>query len=175
MGKTLILYYSKTGNNAMVAKQLSHDLAADLIAIRPRLDKLPLILLGCSMGISPINVPLADYQQLVICGPIWMGKLLAPIKQAAKQCRAIGKISMLSCCGSDERHQDGKFGYNPVFAQLKQLLPTAQFQGFALPVSLLLKPEQRDDQEAVMNARVDQDSFHGEFGTQYQRILHALT
>jgi len=55
MKKTLILYYSRSGNNRYLAERLARRLHADVEALRPRIDLFGLLLFFSWIRLSPGN------------------------------------------------------------------------------------------------------------------------
>lgn len=82
-GKTLILYYSKTGNTRAACEALQKELGADIREIKDlnsRDTKLGAIagmlktLLGMHTDIDPQSVDLSPYATVIIAAPIWAAK-----------------------------------------------------------------------------------------------------
>lgn len=139
--QTLVLYYSQTGNNKYITKQLSDRLAADIQEIRPRFDWVPMqiflskIKRGSGLGFD-VN-KLAAYDQIVICGPIYMGMLLAPLRQAMQVCKRYGKsVYFVSCSGTSDDERATKYGYDDVFDAAREVLGGLLASTTAIPVTL---------------------------------------
>lgn len=82
-GKTLILYYSHTGNTRAVCEALQKELGADIQEIRDlnsRDSGLSMVgamlktILGMQTDIEPETVDLAPYDTVIIAAPIWASK-----------------------------------------------------------------------------------------------------
>lgn len=82
-GKTLILYYSKTGNTRAACEALQKELGADIREIKDlnsRDTKLGAVagmlktLLGMHTDIDPKTVDLSPYSTVIIAAPIWAAK-----------------------------------------------------------------------------------------------------
>ena len=89
IGKTLILYYSLTGNTKVCCEALQEVLEADLIEIkdlRKRSGKWGFFktafasLFGKNTKIDPKNPDLSPYQNIILASPIWTGKLSMAIR-----------------------------------------------------------------------------------------------
>jgi len=88
-GKTLILYYSLTGNTRAGCEVLQAELGADMIEIkdlRKRDGKWGFIktaiasLVGKHTRIEPEKVDITKYHNIIIGSPIWTGKLSMAIR-----------------------------------------------------------------------------------------------
>ena len=90
MGKTLILYYSLTGNTGAGCEALQKALGADILEIKDlkkRSDKGFTYrrtgfasLFGLHTRIEPENPDLSAYHNIIIGSPIWTGKLSMAIR-----------------------------------------------------------------------------------------------
>ena len=89
MGKTLIVYYSLSGNTLAGCEVLQKGLEADLLEIRDlknRSGKWGFLcaafgsLFGRLTRIDPENPDMADYENIIIASPIWTGKLSIAIR-----------------------------------------------------------------------------------------------
>jgi flavodoxin len=89
MGKTLILYYSRTGNTKMCCEVLQKELGADLIEIKDLINRdggwgFFTGALGSMFNvhtkIDPLNPDLSPYKNIIIASPIWTGTLSTAIR-----------------------------------------------------------------------------------------------
>ena len=89
MGKTLIVYYSLTGNTKAGCEVLQKGLESDLLEIRDlknRSGKLGFArsafgsLFGLHTKIEPEQPDMSAYQNIIIASPIWTGKLSMAIR-----------------------------------------------------------------------------------------------
>ncbi len=99
-GKTLILYYSLTGNTKAGCEALQRELGADIMEIkdlRKRSGKWGFFktaiasLVGKHTKIEPEKVDLAGYQNIILGSPIWTGKLSMAIRTVIDRNRLNGK------------------------------------------------------------------------------------
>lgn len=103
--KTLVAYYSLTQNNETLVKVLRTKLECEVLKIetvRKRtsfsivLDRL----FARKPEIQKYNIKISDYDQLVIVGPIWLGKIATPLKTfLAQEKKSIEHYSLISVCG----------------------------------------------------------------------------
>jgi flavodoxin len=99
-GKTLLLYYSKTGNTQAACEALQKALGADIQEIKDlnrRDTKLGAIggmlktLLGMHTAIEPKNVDLSPYATVIISAPIWAAKFGLAMRTFVETNRFDGK------------------------------------------------------------------------------------
>jgi flavodoxin len=107
--KTLVVYYSRTGNTKMIAEAIAGSLNSDIEEIvdhenrsgiigyiksgyQTSRDKIPVI--------DDINHDLSKYDLVVVGTPVWAGKMSVPVKAFLK--KNMDKIPLLACfctCG----------------------------------------------------------------------------
>jgi len=99
-GKTLILYYSLTGNTRAACETLQMELDADIMKIkdlRKRSGKWGFFktamasLVGKHTKIEPEKIDFTGYQNIILGSPIWTGKLSMAIRTVIDRNRFDGK------------------------------------------------------------------------------------
>ena len=89
MGKTLIVYYSLTGNTKTGCEVLQKELQVDILEIRDLVNRSGGwgfarsafgSLLGLHTKIDPEQPDMSAYQNIIIASPIWTGKLSMAIR-----------------------------------------------------------------------------------------------
>ena len=104
MADVLVSYYSRSGATELLARRLAEQLNADLEPIRPKvaydggggaLKAVWHALLKRTPALEPGRDP-AAYRLLVVAGPVWAGRLSAPMR-AYLRGRVGGEIQSL--CG----------------------------------------------------------------------------
>jgi flavodoxin len=89
MGKTLILYYSRTGNTKMCCEALQKELGADLLEIKDLKNRdggwgfftgALGSMFNVHTNIEPLNPDLSLYKNIIIASPIWTGTLSTAIR-----------------------------------------------------------------------------------------------
>ena len=89
MGKTLIVYYSLTGNTKAGCELLQNELQADILEIKDLVNRSGRwgfarsafgSLLGLYTEIDPEQPDLSAYQNIIIASPIWTGKLSMAVR-----------------------------------------------------------------------------------------------
>jgi hypothetical protein len=179
MKKTLILYYSHSGNNRYLAERLAHRLHADVEALRPRIDLFGLLLFFSWIRLSPgnrqIRHDIRAYDRLILLGPIWAGQLIAPIRDAIRKFRhKVTEIVFLTCCGSKDETKDDPYGYGRVFDRARKLAKGQLHSCRAFPVVLAMPEDQRDQDEESRNVRLSGESFAGQLDVRLGELVHEL-
>ena len=116
--KTLIVYYSRTGNTKAVCESLAKEIDADIVEIKDlknRMSKLGIIggmfrtILGMRTKIFPEKIDMTDYSNVILSSPIWAAKV-APALRTAIYLNGFKdkKVVMLVTCDSfyAEKYQD---------------------------------------------------------------------
>ena len=117
-GKTLIIYYSRTGNTRAVCERLAKEIDADIVEIKDlknRMSKLGIIggmfrtILSMRTKIFPEKIDMTDYSNVILSSPIWAAKV-APALRTAIYLNGFKdkKVVMLVTCDSfyAEKYQD---------------------------------------------------------------------
>ena len=164
--KALVVYYSNTGNNKYLAQRLCRDLKCDIEEIRPRMGPLPFqiffSLIKASPGVKAPKHDVKSYDRVILCGPIWMGKIASPVRVFVKKYgRGVKKLYFATCCGSSDEKKNDKFGYATVFPQVKALVPKKRIHCEAFPIGLVVPDDKKEDNDAMMKARLSDTNFTG--------------
>ena len=162
----LVVYYSKKGSNKYLAERLARELQCEVEAIRPRLNLFALLALfgaiKMSPGIAPLRHDPGSFDRIVLCGPIWMGQLISPLRDFLKRYRAsITKLYFATCCGSSDEDKDGTFGYATVFPRVRAIVGEKCVHCEAFPIGLVLDGEDKNKGDAVMKTRLSDSNFTG--------------
>jgi flavodoxin len=103
--KTLIVYYSFTGNNDKLAHRVQEIADCDLLKIEPRSKRTNFtILLDFTFNRKPeiksYAHRISDYDQLILMAPVWMGRIASPLKTFLLQEKAsMHSYSFITVCG----------------------------------------------------------------------------
>jgi menaquinone-dependent protoporphyrinogen IX oxidase len=174
--KTLVIYYSNKGSNKFLAEKISESLSCDLEAIRPRVNLFLLFLMNIHLGNRPLKHPVSEYQRVILCGPIWMGKFIPPLRSFVKKyVNEIQRLIFVTCCGSPYSKKDEKFGHGLVFKEVEKRMNGKCVLCQAFPVGLVLPENQKEDPDAFMKTHLNEANFEGEIKEIYQEFLHKLT
>ncbi len=172
MEKTIVYYYSKKGNNRFLAEKISGELNCDIEEIRPRLNVFLLILMGFSAGIRKLKKPPENYERVILCGPVFVGKFIAPLlKFVQKYKDQISRLIFVTCCGSGIEQKNEKFGHGHVFDRIGEMLGDKCVHCEAFPISLVVTEEKRKDPNSVMKTRLSEGNFKGEIAERFDRFI----
>ncbi|MDR1972859.1 MAG: NAD(P)H-dependent oxidoreductase [Treponema sp.] len=130
--KTLIAYYSYSGNCGVVANALKDALNADVLELKPVDDRIRKGLVkyiwGGKQVLSHAKPPLKPYQadweaydRIIIGCPVWAGSPAPAIMTFLSETKITGKKIVLFCC-----HLGGR---GKVFDTLKTMLEGNTFAG----------------------------------------------
>jgi len=176
MKKTIVYYYSKKGNNQFLAEKIAAELKCDIEKIQPRLNLLPLILMGFTAGIRKLKKSPENYDRIILCGPVFVGKLIAPLKQlVSKYKNRIQKLIFITCCGSSFEKREEKFGHGLVFNQIREILGDKCVHCEAFPIILVVPEEKRGDPDSVMKTRLSEDNFTGEIAKRFAGFIKTIS
>jgi len=174
--KTIVVYYSNKGSNKYLAEKISRNLSSNLEEIKPRLNIFPLQLMNIHLGIKPLKTNIEAYDKVILCGPIWMGKLIPPLRSFLKTYfENINTLVFVSCCGSTFEKKDEKFGHNLVFKNVKGLLKDKCIFCQAFPINLVLPNDKEIDNDVLMKTHLNDANFKGEIADLFNSFIKRLT
>lgn len=120
--KTLVVFYSRTGNTRLVAEAIAEDLNADIEEIKDKKNRMGAFgflrsgyeaIFKKLTDIYPISRNPEEYDMVVVGSPVWAGRLSSPIRTyMALNGHKIKKIAFFSTYGINS----GK-----IFRQMKEL------------------------------------------------------
>lgn len=134
--KTLVAYYSLSGNTKYIAEAIAGQLSADLFEIKPE-KELPAegfkkfffggmsAIFGSHPKLKNGSIDLSAYQNILLGTPIWAGTCSAPVNSFIKQNKFSNKKIALFACHASEEPDSAKKG----FEKLKKELAGNQFAG----------------------------------------------
>ncbi|NNF33318.1 MAG: hypothetical protein HKN68_04380 [Saprospiraceae bacterium] len=130
------------------------------------------------IGIVPktMDVNIEDYNHVILCGPIWSGTLISPLRGFLGKYRSkIKSLTFVTCCGSIDEDKDGRFGYNRIFNKVKKLMGSKMKYCEAFPISLTLTEDKRKDEKAVLELRLTEKNFKDEIKERFNRFISSFT
>lgn len=126
--RTLILYYSNSGNTQRVSEALAQRLDAELgeVTCAAYLDWYGPLAMGWDIftrhrpHIDMLTPPGAHYDLTVIGGPVWAARAAPPVMRVlADHGRELGRVGLfVTCSGSSPR-----FPPEPAIAEMAAMLP----------------------------------------------------
>jgi len=177
--KTLVVYYSRSGNNRFLAEKLAKDISGDIQELHPWINAFALLAIAslthCSFGNKKIKTNIQEYDAVIMCGPIWMGQLISPLRDFMRKSRKqIKKLYFVTCCGGGEDTKDSKFGYSQVFNQAQLLLDGAYAGAEAFPIDLIVPPELKGKSEEIMKLKLNEGNFKGAIADKYAAFIKTI-
>lgn len=108
--KTLIVYFSRTGNTRKVAEELKTQLSADVEEITEPTGRAgPIRWLQSGReamnGVTPkINEPAKDpsgYEMIIVGTPVWAGRMASPVRSYLTKMKGkMSRVAFYCTCGS---------------------------------------------------------------------------
>jgi menaquinone-dependent protoporphyrinogen IX oxidase len=173
--KNIVVYYSRKGSNAYLAKKIAGELNCPMEVIMPRMNAFIFFMLNINPGIRRLKSTIHDYDRVILVGPIFMGRFIPPLKSFIKRYRGqIRELVFVTCCGSTYEKKDEKFGHGLVFEKVRAMVNGKLSLTQAFPVGLVLPEEQRDDPDAFMKAHLNNDTFKGDIEEHFREFMARL-
>ena len=173
--KTIVVYYSNKGSNKYLAEKISESLSCEIEEIKPRLNIFVLFLMNINLGIKPLKHDIKEYDRVILCGPIWLGKLIPPLRSFIKKYfNKINKLIFVTCCGSTDAKKDEKFGYESVFKEVKNILKDKCILCQAFPIVLVLPDDKKEDTSAFMKTHLNDENFKGEIPELFSNFIRKV-
>ena len=173
--KTLVVYYSRKGSNKYLAEKVSAFLNCNIEEIKPKLNFFYLMLFGISLGIKKMKHNIEDNERIILCGPIWMGKFIVPLKSFLKKySKKIKKLVFVTCCGSSYAQKDEKYGHGLVFKEVTELLKDKKVECHAFPIVLVFPEDKKDDGQEFLKTHLNDENFKGEIKGRFDEFLKGL-
>ena len=107
--RTLVVYYSRTGNTRLVAGEIAAALGADVEELKERVDSSGRkgylrasrdALSRTPADLEPVCRDPADYSLVIIGGPIWVLDICAPVRGYAQHHRDnLGRVALFATAG----------------------------------------------------------------------------
>jgi flavodoxin len=180
MKKTIVMYYSNTGSNRYLAEKIADRLGCDIEEINPRPNIFPVLLLlsalKTSWGIKSLKHNLKEYDRIILCGPIWMGKLISPLRGFINKTRQhINQLYFITCCGSGDAVKNDKFGHATVFQIVREILGDKCVHCEAFPIGLVLPEDKQKDGDTIMKTRLSDTNFSGDIETRFDNFIKKIS
>lgn len=175
MKKTIVIYYSNKGSNTFLASRIAKSLKANIEALKPRINAHFLLLFGLSIGNRKLKNKLLEYDRVILCGPVWMGKFIAPLRSFVMGNRKdIQELVFVTCCGSSFEVKDERFGHGLVFNKVREIIGDKLSHCEAFPITLVLPEDKREDAKVVMETRLNEVNFKGEILDIYNAFIKRI-
>jgi flavodoxin len=176
MKKTIVVYYSRKGSNKYLAEKISKSLSCELEEIKPRLNIFLLFLLNIHLGNNPLKHNFKEYDRVILCGPIWMGKFIPPLRSFIKKYSfQINQLIFVTCCGSTDAKKDEKFGHGLVFKEIENILKEKCIFCQAFQVGLVLPDDKKEDADAFLKTHLNDENFKGEIQERFENFIQKVS
>jgi len=161
--KTLIVYYSLTGNVKFIAENMAKTIGADLLELKPK-DKIDSkgfmkflwggkqVFMKETPALEVLNKNPDDYDVIIIGTPVWAWSYTPAFRSFFKENKIENKKIAFFCC-----HGGGK---GHVFEKLKEALPNNQFIGEIDFLEPLKKETEMKKEKAVRWVESRMRSIH---------------
>ncbi len=109
--RILIVVYSFTGNNLLLARHLAQALGADLVEVREPTPRTPVTILLDLMfrrpgKIAPLHTDPQEYDHVLFLAPLWNRRIATPMRTAMRRLAPrLGACSFATLCGGDRAGQ----------------------------------------------------------------------
>lgn len=146
--KTLIVYYSLSGNNRLLVAELCKRLQCDAFELRPRKRRTKLDLLIDAFAYrtppnDPLPFDLLDYDRVIMVAPIWNARIAAPIRAFARQHGGkLGNYAFVTACAGRPLQ------YVRLYNELTRFVGRGPKQLVQLEMQALLPPQERKGRNA---------------------------
>ena len=166
MKKYLVLYYSWTGNSQFLAEKIAGELGGDVKRITPHLDYLMFISLlsffhlGIRTNIS--QELMKAYDEIIIVGPLWGGRLIAPLRSVLnKGVKAKKIIHFAISCSVPDDMRDHKFGYGRALKSAEKICGSYMYNTIAFPNALVKEKIIASGEEPPEKISLSEENFKG--------------
>lgn len=171
----IVYFYSRKGSNRYLASRIAKETGADIEELRPLINLHLWMVFGFFNGLHKLKNKPDQYDKVILCGPIWMGRLIAPLRFfILKYSRSVRALYFVTCCGSGFKMKDEKFGHGLVFRKVQELAGDKCRHCQAFPITLVIPEEKHEDAELVMGTRLNDDNFQGEILSLFNGLIEKL-
>ncbi len=157
--KSLIVYYSHTGNNEKLAYELKERTAGDIHKICEKKERKTIsilfdFLLKRSTKLKEYDVPIKEYDSIIMVAPVWAGRIATPMRAFIEREKTnIGSYSFISLCNGEAGQKD------KLISELGSLIGFEPQGVTELCINSLLPEEKRDKIKHTFHFRVKKEDF----------------
>ncbi len=152
--RTLVIHFSHSGNNRLLASVLARRLGCDSLAVtEPKRRTLLTIFLDMAFGrrprIAPLDIDWTAFDCVICVAPLWAAHVAHPMQTLLRQAApSLRRYAFITLCGYHRPDQRAA-----IEAQLQALTGQPAIAVEELPVCELMPASQRDDVRAVSRHR----------------------
>ncbi len=157
--KSVIVYYSYSGNNESLAKELRLRFESDIVRIEEQKKRTIFntvldLILGRDAKIQNPDIFLDDYETIIFIAPIWDSKIATPLKSFIKMARDnIKNYAFITVCGGREGQKQ------KITEELTQLVGKRPITVVELEIRSVLPPSQENDIKSIGSYRITDNDF----------------
>ena len=158
--KTLIVYYSFTNNNDLLARDIQEKLACDMVKIEEEKKRSGFtifmdILFKRKPKIKQLHVFINDYDNFIFIAPIWAGRIASPLRSFLLMERAnIDHYSFITVCGGMPGQKE------KITSELTKLVQKAPQNVTELWINDLLPKDKKDTVKYTTAYRLKKTDLH---------------
>lgn len=172
--RVLVVYFSFTGNNRLLAAELARRLGGDLCAVVEKRRRTILTIMLDMMfrrtpAIEPLRFAPADYDHTVLVAPVWGSRIASPMRALVeREKNGLPSYSFITLCGIGRPAQR-----EALAAELAASAGRPASAVVQLRVCELLPPEKQDNVRSVSSYRVAEDEL-ARFDTAIAKFCAAI-
>lgn len=169
--KTLIVYYSYTRNNELLAYELQKRLGCDILKIEESKARTGLtialdLLFNRNPKLKDHNLSLKDYSNFIFIAPVWASKIASPLRSfLSKEKKYIRSYSFISLCGGIKGQVE------KLEKEIERIVGVKANQIKELWINDLLSEDKRDTIKYTSGYRVKPEDVK-KFGFKIEEFLH---
>lgn len=158
--KTLIVYYSFTNNNDLLAKDIQEKLDCDMVRIEEEKKRTNFsifmdVLFKRKPKIKPLHVFLNDYDNFIFIAPVWAGRIASPLRSfLVKERENISHYSFITVCGGMPGQKE------KITGELTKLVQKAPQNVTELWINDLLPKEKKETVKYTTAYRITEADLH---------------
>ncbi|WP_203340914.1 flavodoxin family protein [Planococcus beijingensis] len=173
--KSLIVYYSHSGNNEKLAIELRDRIGCDMYEIKEKKKRKDLAILmdflvKRNSRLAPLDFDVSDYGPIILLAPVWAGKVAAPMRTFIQMEKdKLTDYSFITLCSGAAGQRE------KIAAELSALTPQKPTAVAELWINNLLPEEQRNKIKYATNFRVEKQhlqQFNEEIQFFIEMALH---
>ena len=162
--KTLIAYFSVSGNNTLLAEHLGKRLGAPVEPIRINgVYGMFRIMMSTLFSTTPgfrafANNP-ADFDLVIVCGPVWISHFAAPMRSFLKRYKkSIKKFAVATCYGGqiEPKNDTG-------IPQLEKIAGQSCNSFLSISIEAVATPEEKEEYSKNLVFHLKEESLNGFF------------
>lgn len=157
--KTLVVYYSLSSNNELLAKEIARRLSCDILKIEEvnRRTKFTILFDKVFSRIPKLksyDIDLSEYRDFIFISPIWAGAVASPLKAfLMREQQHINHYSFISVCGGREGQRE------KIVEELMNLTHQDPEKVTELWITDLIPSEKREDIEFITRFKFSEDAI----------------